>query len=494
MILLGLEILVRSEMVDEKSITVTRSENFSEWYTQVITKSEFVDYSSVSGMIVFRPDAYFAWDAIKNAVDERFRADGVLNVYFPMFIPERLLNREKEHIEGFEAEVAWVTRGGKSELEERLAVRPTSEAIMYESYSKWIRSWRDLPIRHNQWNSVVRWEFKHPTPLLRSREYLWNEGHSVFATEEEAVAERDRILGIYDEVLRDYLALPGIVGRKTDSEKFAGGVASYSIEHLMPDGRAIQGPDHHQDGQNFAKAFDITFLDKDETFKHPYQNTYAISTRELGVLVCVHGDDRGLVMPPRLARIQVVIVPIYGKDNQEDVLEYSRKIADQLKDKFRVQLDGSDAYSPGWKFNEYELRGVPVRLEIGKKELRDGTVTIARRDTLKKQTSSLSGLPEEIQSIMEDIHRNLYNKALEYLNSHITATDDFDKLKSVVEEKGGFVQAPWCGSGDCETRIREESGAKATNMPLDAQADLNGKKCVYCKKDAKHVVNFARSY
>ena len=292
-------------MVDEKSITVKRSENFSEWYTQVITKSEFVDYSSISGMIIFRPDAYFSWEAIKNAVDERLRADGVLNVYFPMFIPERLLNKEKEHIEGFQAEVAWVTRGGQSELEERLAVRPTSEAIMYESYSKWIRSWRDLPVRHNQWNSVVRWEFKHPTPLLRSREYLWNEGHSVFATEEEAVAERDRILGIYNEVLRDYLALPGIVGRKTDSEKFAGGQASYSIELLMPDGRAIQGPDHHQDGQNFAKAFDITFLDKDESFKYPYQNTYAISTRVLGVLVSVHGDDRGLIMPPRISRILV---------------------------------------------------------------------------------------------------------------------------------------------------------------------------------------------
>lgn len=479
---------------DEKSITVKKSENFSEWYTQVITKSEFVDYSSVSGMIVFRPDAYFAWETVKQAVDERLKADGVQNVYFPMLIPEKLLDREKEHIEGFSAEVAWVTQGGQSQLEERLAIRPTSEAIMYESYSKWVRSWRDLPIRHNQWNSVIRWEFKHPTPLLRNREFLWNEGHSVFATEEEAIAERDRILGIYREVLRDYLAIPGIVGRKTDTEKFAGGQASYSIEHLMPDGKAIQGPDHHQDGQNFARAFDIKFLNRNEEYSYPFQNTYAITTRELGVIVLLHGDDKGLVMPPKLSRIQIVIVPIYGRQNQEVVLDYCRKVRDFLSARFRTYLDDSDAYSPGWKYNEYELKGVPVRIEIGSREQKGESLTVVRRDTSEKSTIPLAGSVNRISELMDSIHDNLYRRALEYLNSHITKTDDYSDLKRIVEGKGGFVQSPWCGSADCEAKIKEETGAKATNMPLDTQENAKGKKCIYCGKEAKHIVNFARSY
>ncbi|MEM0156017.1 MAG: proline--tRNA ligase [Thermoplasmataceae archaeon] len=479
---------------DEKSITVKKSENFSEWYTQVITKSEFVDYSSVSGMIVFRPDAYFAWEAIKRAVDERLRADGVQNVYFPMLIPEKLLDREKEHIEGFSAEVAWVTQGGKSQLEERLAIRPTSEAIMYESYSKWVRSWRDLPIRQNQWNSVIRWEFKHPTPLLRNREFLWNEGHSVFATEEEAIAERDRILGIYSEVLRDYLAIPGIVGRKTDTEKFAGGQASYSIEHLMPDGKAIQGPDHHQDGQNFARAFDIKFLNRNEEYSYPFQNTYAITTRELGVIVLLHGDDKGLVMPPKLSRIQVVIVPIYSRQNREAVLDYCMKVRDSLSDKFRIYLDDSDEYSPGWKYNEYELKGVPLRIEIGAREQKGESLTVVRRDTSEKSIIPIANAGNRVSELMDSIHNNLYRRALEYLKSHITKTDDYAELKTIIGGKGGFVQSPWCGSAECEAKIKDETGAKATNMPLDAQGDVQGKKCIYCGKEARHIVNFARSY
>lgn len=480
--------------LDEKSITVKKAENYSDWYTQVITKSGFIDYSSISGMIVFRPDAYFAWEVIKQAVDERLKADGVQNVYFPMLIPEKLLLKEKEHIEGFSPEVAWVTQGGQSQLEERLAIRPTSEAIMYDSYARWIRSWRDLPIRHNQWNSVIRWEFKHPTPLLRSREYLWNEGHSVFATESEAVAERDRILGIYREVLKDFLAIPGIVGKKTDSEKFAGGQASYSIEHLMPDGRAIQGPDHHQDGQNFSRAFGIRFLNKDEEYSNPYQNTYAISTRELGVLVLLHGDDKGIVMPPKLARIQVVIIPIYGKQNQENVLGYCRNISTSLSEKFRVYLDDSDAYSPGWKYNEYELRGVPLRIEIGAREEKNRSLTVVRRDTGEKLQVTETEVGTRLTELLEEIHNNLYRKALDYLNSHITETGDFGELKRIIDGKGGFVQSPWCGSAECEAKIKEESGAKATNMPMEVQDNAKGKRCVYCGEEAKHIVNFARSY
>ncbi len=481
-------------MADEKPITIKKEDNFSDWFIQIITKSEFVDYSSVSGGTIFREDSYFAWETIQRAVDDRFKADGVSNVYFPMFIPEKLLNKEKEHIEGFQAEVAWVTHGGNTKLEERLAIRPTSEAIMYESYSKWIRSWRDLPIRHNQWNSVVRWEFRHPTPLLRSREFLWNEGHSVFATEEEAAQEGPRILDIYTEVLKEYLALPGIRGKKTDSEKFAGGLSSYSIEHLMPDGKAIQGPDHHQDGQNFAKAFDITYLDADNNYRHPYQNTYAISTRELGVMVSIHGDNKGLVIPPKLARVQVVIVPIFDKKNRDSVMSYCKNVARMLKERFRVLIDDTDAYSPGWKFNNWELKGVPVRLEIGMKEVEKKQVTAARRDLLKRSTYREDEILEDITELMEDINSTLYKRALEYLETHVFAADTFDEMKDIVKGRRGFAQSPWCGSEKCETRIKEETGGKITNMPLDAQDGSKGKKCLVCGEDAKHIANIARSY
>lgn len=481
-------------MADEKPITIKREENFSDWFVQVITKSEFVDYSSVSGGTIFREDSYYAWEVIQRAVDDRFKADGVSNVYFPMFIPEKLLNKEKEHIEGFRAEVAWVTHGGNTKLEERLAIRPTSEAIMYESYAKWIRSWRDLPFRHNQWNSVVRWEFKHPTPLLRSREFLWNEGHSVFATEDEASQEGPRILAIYTDVLKEYLALPGILGKKTDSEKFAGGLASYSIEHLMPDGKAIQGPDHHQDGQNFAKAFEIQFLDKDNNYSYPYQNTYAISTRELGVMVSIHGDNKGLVIPPKLARIQIVIVPIFDKKNKDAVIDFSKSIAGKLEGKFRVLIDDSDAYSPGWKFNNWELKGVPVRLEIGMKEVEKKTVTAARRDLLKKSVHSEENILKDVTELMENINSTLYERALKYLNDHIFPADTFSEMKDIVEARKGFAQSPWCGSDLCEAKIKEETGGKITNMPLDVQDHAKGKKCVICGEDAKHIANIARSY
>jgi Prolyl-tRNA synthetase len=293
-----------------KEITAKKSENFDEWYTQVILRSELMDYSPVSGCMVFRPLSYAIWEIIQRATDELFKKEGIQNVYFPLLIPERLLRKEQEHVEGFAPEVAWVTEAGNTKLEERLAIRPTSETIMYESFSKWIRSYRDLPLKLNQWNSVIRWEFKHPTPFLRSREFLWNEGHTVYATKEEAEAERDIILGIYSKITREYLALPGIIGKKTDKEKFAGAIATYSIEHLLPDGKAIQGPDFHLDGQNFSRAFEITFLNKEGKREYAWQNTWAITTREIGVMVATHSDDRGLVLPPKVAPIQVVIIPI----------------------------------------------------------------------------------------------------------------------------------------------------------------------------------------
>jgi prolyl-tRNA synthetase len=294
-------------MSEELGLSVKKEENFDKWYIEVILKSGLADYSAVSGCIILRPDAYFMWEQIQRLTDDQFKKVGIQNVYFPLFIPEKFLNKEKEHVEGFSPEVAWVTQTGKSKLDERLAIRPTSETIIYPSFSKWIRSWRDLPMRYNLWNNVVRWEFKHAVPFLRTREFLWNEGHTVFATEEEALAEEKEILGIYKKTTEDLLALPGMLGRKTDKEKFAGAVFSASIEHLMPDGIAIQGPSFHHDGQNFSKSFDITFLDKEKKKQYAWQNTWAISTREIGVMIAVHGDDKGLVLPPRVAPIQVVI-------------------------------------------------------------------------------------------------------------------------------------------------------------------------------------------
>ncbi len=473
-------------------LTAKKEEDITEWYTQVIINSEFVDYSAVSGMMVYRPDSYFAWDAIKEATDRMFKEVGVEDVYFPLFIPERFLMKESEHVKGFSPEVAWITHAGKSELSERLAVRPTSETIMYDSFSRWVRSWRDLPIKFNIWASVVRWEFKHPTPLLRSREFLWNEGHSVFATLEEAEEERQVILDIYDRVLQDYLALPGIRGRKTDTEKFAGAVASYSIEHLMPDGWVLQGPDHHSDGQNFAKAFDIKFLDRDGEKKYAYQNTYAISTRELGAMVLTHGDNKGLVIPPKLARIQVVLVPIFNDVKKEEVLKYSRMVYEVLKGNFRTYLDDRDEYSPGWKYNEWEMKGVPIRLEIGQREVDSKSVTTVRRDTGKKEGADLDKLRETISSLLAEIHTNLYSKALKFLQSHTFVVNNYEELKKRAGT--GIVQAPWCGSDDCESKVKEETGAKITNLPSSAQSGVETKKCIYCGKQAKHIANFARSY
>ncbi|MCL5680279.1 MAG: proline--tRNA ligase [Candidatus Marsarchaeota archaeon] len=477
---------------EKRAITVKKEEDMSEWYTQVIINSEFVDYSAVSGCVVFRPSAYFCWNAVKEATDAMFMKAGIKNAYFPLLIPERFFEKEKEHIAGFSPEVAWVTETGESKLSERLAIRPTSETIMYDSYSRWIRSWRDLPLRLNQWNSVIRWEFKHPTPLLRSREFLWNEGHTVFATEEEALAERDQILGIYEEVTREYLALPGILGKKTENEKFAGGEASYSIEHLLPNGYVIQGPDFHNDGQNFAKAFDIKFINKNNETEYAYQNTFAISTRELGAMVMMHGDNRGLVIPPRIAMVQVVIVPIYKENNKEQVLAYSKKIYDALKDNARVHLDNRDDYSAGWKFNEWELKGVPIRIEVGGREMESESVVLVTRHDMKKSSFGFSGISETVNDELNRMQKELYAKAIVSIKEKIKKVDNYEELKKAISG-GNVAQAQWCGETPCELKIKEETGAKATNMPFDAQKDVKGN-CVYCDKQSKHVVNFAKSY
>lgn len=481
----------RQKVPDKGGIKAKKAENFSEWYVDAIVRSEFVDYSPVSGMMVLRPDSYFAWEQVMAITDPMLKKLGVTNTYFPLFIPEKLLQKEKEHIEHFSVEVAWVTHGGDSELEERLAVRPTSETLMYDIVSKWIKSWRDLPMKLNQWNNVVRWEFKHPTPFLRTREFLWNEGHSIYANEKEALAERDEILGIYSKVLKEYLALPGIIGRKTEQEKFAGGVASYSIEHIMPDGFAIQGPAWHYDGQKFAKAFEISFLNQNEQKEHAYQNTYAISTRVLGIMFATHGDDKGLIVPPKLSRIQVVIVPIYKNDNKDKVVDFANKISKKMG-LLRCYVDDRDGYSPGWKFNQWELKGVPLRLEIGEKEMASGRIVACSRDTFEKVEIPMDSVDERSQKLLEELNERLYKKAEKFLHSMITKEDDYKKMREILEKKGGIVHAPWCGENMCEDKVKEETGAKITNMPLD-QSDLKGN-CIYCGRKAKYMANFAKSY
>jgi len=482
-----------NEEKKKHTAAIKKSEDFSEWYTQILINSEFIDYSAVSGCIVFRPDSYFVWDTLRSAVDALFKEAGIQNVYFPLFIPEKLLEKEKQHVKGFAPEVAWVTAAGNTTLNERLAIRPTSETIMYYNYSKWIRSWRDLPLRLNQWNTVVRWEFKHPTPLIRSREMMWNEGHTVFASKEEAESERDVVLGIYDKALKEYLALPGIMGQKTNSEKFAGAVASFSIEHLIPDGWACQGPDFHLDGQNFAKAFDISFINKAGKKEYAYQNTFAISTRELGVMVAIHGDDKGLIIPPKLARIQVVIVPIYNDKNKQKIISYSKDVYDSIKKSFRAHLDDSDAYSPGWKFNEWELKGIPIRIEIGQKEVDFGGFVAVRRDNGEKTSIKLPDANKKLNELLSSIHDHLYEKAKKFLQEHTHKVDSHNELKKAIA-KGGFAEVPWCGSEECEQKIKEETSAKATNIPFDKVGQEKDKKCIYCGKKAKHIVDFARSY
>ncbi|MDV3243853.1 MAG: proline--tRNA ligase [Nitrososphaerales archaeon] len=476
----------------QEGITAKKAENFDDWYTQVILKSELADYSPVSGCMVFRPAGYAVWEYLQKATDAEFKRVGIRDCYFPLFIPERLLKKEAEHVKGFAPEVAWVTEAGQSKLDERLAIRPTSETLMYEVMSRWVRSWRDLPLRLNQWNNVVRWEFSHPTPFLRGREFLWNEGHTVFATKEEADAERDQILGIYRMITEEYLAIPGYAGRKTDSEKFAGAEATYSIEHLLPDGKAIQGPDFHSDGQRFAKAFEIVFVDEKGNKQFAWQNTFAITTREVGVMLAIHSDDKGAVVPPRLAEVQVVVVPIVSDENKQRVLAEAKRVSDGLAQRFRTRLDDRDHLTPGRKFNEWELKGVPLRLEIGPRDIAAGQAVLVRRDTGAKRTAKLSVLGDEVAKELEEINRSLLEKAKESLRMNTHMTTSYDELKKIIREKGGIVRAPWCGSAECEKKLREETGAKIINMPLDQHpADSE---CVVCGNHAETIANFAKSY
>ncbi|MGM5481930.1 MAG: proline--tRNA ligase [Nanobdellota archaeon] len=473
-----------------KGITVKKEDDISEWYTEVITKGNLVDYSDVSGCMIFKPTCYRVWEIIKDETDKRFKRIGIENCYFPLFIPERHLYKEAEHVEGFAPEVAWVTEAGNTKLAERLAVRPTSETIMYPTYAKWIRSWRDLPLRLNQWNNVVRWEFKHPTPLLRSREFLWNEGHTVFATKEKAEAERNEILGIYQDILKNYMAIYGSAGYKSEKEKFAGAEYTCSIESFLDSGKAIQGPDFHHDGQNFAKAFEITFSNENEEAEYAWQNTFAITTRMIGVMVMMHGDDKGLVLPPYVAPKQIAIVPIFKEENKKQVLEKATEVSDSLS-KYRVHLDKIDDRTPGWKFNQYEMEGVPLRLEIGPKDIENKQVMLVRRDTNEKQAVSLTELNSKVEEILQAIHENLYERSKKNFTEKTVKVNDFEELKKATSNKK-MAYAPFCNTPECEDEIKEEAnGVKTLNSPFDATT--NGK-CVKCGKPAYRMFYFAKSY
>jgi len=477
---------------DTKGIT-TKKENFSEWYTQVIQKADLADYSAVSGCIIYKPNSYAVWEKIQHITDQKFKKAGIKNAYFPLFIPESFLQKEATHVEGFTPEVAWVTHAGKSKLDERLAVRPTSETIMYDSYSKWIRSHKDLPLRINQWNNVVRWEFKHPTPFLRGREFLWNEGHTCFATKEEAEKEKDEIIGIYQSVCENYLALPSLIGKKSEKEKFAGAEYTVSLEFSMPNGRAIQGPDFHHDGQNFAKAFDITFLDQNSKKQYVWQNTWAITTRMLGIMFAIHGDDQGLILPPKIAPTQIVIVPILFEKTKVKVLKTAKKIQQKLKKTFSVHFDNREDYSPGWKFNEWEVKGIPLRIEIGPKDLEKNQVTLVRRDTKEKQSLPLPGIEKEVELILNQIQESLFKKAQLLLKKSLIKANTLTEVKKQIQNKK-LVLAPFCNTPSCEENIKDKlGGAKSLNSPFQ-QPKLNHKKCFACNKKATSWFYFGKSY
>jgi len=475
-------------------ITVKKSENFSEWYTQAVLKSELADYAPMKGCIIFREYSYAIWEKIQQIFDKRIKERGHKNAYFPVFIPESLLRKEAEHFEGFVPECAWVTIGGNSQLEERLAVRPTSETIIYAMYAKWVRSWRDLPIKLNQWCNIVRWETKATKPFIRTREFLWQEGHTAHATKEEADQEVMEILGIYKDLMENYLAIPVLTGRKSENEKFAGALYTTTLEALMPDGRALQMGTSHNLGQNFAKVFDIKYIGPDEKEHYVWQTSWGISTRLIGAIVMVHGDDRGLIIPPKIAPIQVVVIPIFYKEvEREAILKKAKEIFEKLKNSgISTVLDDRSEYTPGWKFHHWELKGVPLRIEIGPKDLEKKQVTLARRDTFERTAAKEEEVVQAVRKMLEEIQANLYRRAKKFLESHITTVKNYEEFKEALKNKGGFIKACWCSSSTCEKKIKEETGATIRLIPFEKEEPFSN--CVYCGKEAKEVVYFAKAY
>ena len=466
-----------------------RDVDFAQWYTDIVKNADLTDYSSVKGCMIIRPYGYAIWENIQKIMDKKFKETGHENVYMPMFIPESLLNKEKEHVEGFAPEVAWVTHGGNEPLPERLCVRPTSETLFCEHFKKIINSYRDLPVLYNQWCSVVRWE-KTTRPFLRTREFLWQEGHTMHATAQEAREETLRMLNVYASVCENDLAMPVIKGPKTPSDKFAGAEDTYAIEALMHDGKALQAGTSHYFGDGFAKAFDITYKSKDNVDVHPHQTSWGTTTRLIGAIIMTHGDDNGLVLPPAVAPIQVVIVPV--AQHKEGVLEKANELKKRLEKDFRVKLDDSEN-SPGWKFAEYEMKGVPVRIEIGPRDIEANKCVICTRHNLEKSEADLDNLEAAVAEKLGEVRDGLYAKALENREKHTYSCTTIDEIKQALEKNGdGFVKAMWCGSEECEDSVKAQTGVGSRCIPFD-QEQLSDK-CVCCGRPAKKLVYWVNAY
>ena len=464
-------------------------EDFAQWFTDIVIKAELADYTEVKGFIAYRPYGYAMWENIQKYADSEFKKRGVQNIALPMLMPEHYLTTEKEHVEGFAPEVAWVTHGGGKELEERLYIRPTSEPMFCRMYSKWLKSWRDLPMKYNQWCNVLRWE-KETRPILRSREFYWQEGHTIHSTEQEAREMTMQMLDVYADLIENLLAIPVTKGKKTNLEKFAGAVDTYTVETLMHDGRAIQAGTSHYLGQNFTKPFGVKFQNKEGKEEFAYHTSWGISTRLIGAMIMAHGDNRGLKVPPKLAPIQAVIVPIQMQ--KEGVLDKAKELYNALNDKFRMKLDDRDQYSPGYKFNDWEMRGVPVRIEMGPRDIENNKCVVVRRDTLEKIDVSLDNLAEELGKLMEDIQKNMYNMCLENVKDKTTVAHNMEEFEKNLNENQGYIKAMWCGEDSCEEHIHDVTGAKSRCIPFtEEQID---DKCVVCGKPAKHMVMWGRQY
>lgn len=463
-------------------------EDFAKWYTDIVKKAELIDYSSVRGCMYIRPYGYAIWENIQHALDAMFKETGHENVYMPMLIPESLLNKEKEHVEGFAPEVAWVTTGGSEKLEERLCVRPTSETLFCELYSHIIHSYRDLPKLYNQWCSVVRWE-KTTRPFLRTLEFLWQEGHTMHETPEEAKAETERMLNVYAEFCEDWLAMPVVKGRKTDKEKFAGAEATYSIESLMHDGKALQSGTSHYFGDGFARAFGIQFTGRDNSLQYPFQTSWGVTTRLIGAIIMVHGDDNGLVLPPKIAPTQLVIIPVAA--HKPGVIEKAQELEARLKKEFRVKADYSDN-SPGWKYAEYEMKGVPLRLEIGPRDIENNRCVLVRRDNREKIEVSLDELEAKVKETLSAVQKSLFEKAKERRDNMTYSCTDMDSFIKTAQNKPGFIKAMWCGDEECENKLKEAAGVTSRNIPFEQEHLADN--CVCCGKPAKHMVYWGKAY
>lgn len=477
-------------MANEKKLVeaiTSMEDDFAQWYTDVVKKAELIEYSSIRGCVILRPNGYAIWENIQKELDNRFKETGVENVYMPMFIPESLLQKEKDHVEGFAPEVAWVTHGGLEPLQERLCVRPTSETLFCDLYSNIVQSYRDLPKLYNQWCSVVRWE-KTTRPFLRSMEFLWQEGHTAHATEEEAEERTIQMLNVYSDFCEQVLAIPMVKGKKTDKEKFAGAASTYTIEALMHDGKALQSGTSHNFGDGFAQAFDIQYTDKNNKLQYVHQTSWGMSTRIIGAVIMVHGDNSGLVLPPRIAPTQVMIIPI--AQHKEGVLDKAYELQGKLAD-FRVKVDASDK-NPGWKFSEQEMRGIPVRIEIGPKDIEANQAVIVRRDTREKIVTSLDEIEVKLQEVLETMQLEMLERARAHRDAHTYSAKNYEEFKTIIKEKPGFVKAMWCGDRACEEKIKEDTTATSRCMPFEQESIAEG--CVCCNKPAKTMVYWGKAY